>query len=138
MIPDLERVVHYLALVHPAGRFEQAARAEESVAAYRYAGLVLVMVVWGSGGGGGGGGGGGFGVFGRRRRRRRRGRRRRRADQVPPDTNFRLDHGAAAQDDVLGSVKLGAAGDFIARVGFNVLALWLYGGHCVWGFKKDL
>ena len=39
-----------------------------------------------------------------------------------------MDGGAAAEDDVLGAVELGAAGDFVAGVGFDVVASGLGGG----------
>jgi hypothetical protein len=46
-----------------------------------------------------------------------RGRGRRRGTvEVPPDDGVCLDDGLAAQDDVLCSVDLGAAGDFVAGV----------------------
>ncbi len=54
----------------------------------------------GRGFGGGGGGGGGA-----------------RGEEVAADADVGADDGAPAEDDVLGAVQLGAAGDFVAGVG---------------------
>ena len=73
--------------------------------------------------GGGGGGGRGRGCS---------------ADEVATDAHFGLDDGAAAEDDVLGAMELGFAGDFVAGVGFDVVGFWFGGGHACWGVPGEL
>ena len=112
---------------------QDAVGREEGVAAYGDGGAVGCG--WGggaggvvvSGGGGGGGGssrrreggvdGGGGGGGGKRKGRKGRG-----GTQVAADADARLDDGAAAEEDVLGAVELGLAGDLVAGFGLDVVA----------------
>lgn len=55
-----------------------------------------------------------------------------RGDQVAADADVGADHGAAAEDDVLRAVQLGAPGDFVARVGGYVFGFGGFGG-AGWG-----
>uniref|UniRef100_A0A093VDU6 Trehalose phosphorylase n=1 Tax=Talaromyces marneffei PM1 TaxID=1077442 RepID=A0A093VDU6_TALMA len=51
------------------------------------------------------------------------------AGDVSANDGFGLDYGFAAEDDMLGAVDEGAAGYFVAGVGFDVLALCGFGRH---------
>ena len=96
------------------GGAEGAGGGDEGVFGYCYAGCVGRR-----GGGGGGGGGGGIIIGGGRGL----------ADKITADADVWLDYHAAAEDHVLGAVELGATGDFIAGVGFDVGGFG-FGGHC--------
>ena len=51
------------------------------------------------------------------------------ADQVAADADIGVDDDAPAENDVLGSVQLGAAGDFVARISRNVVGFRFRGRH---------
>lgn len=126
MISDFERRVDDGSIEETVRRAEDAAGAEEGVAAD-----------------------GDGGVVGRRKRRRafcigsrvrgrsgsgRRGSigRSRKGAQVAADADKRGNDGAAGEEDVLGAVELGAAGDFVAGFGLEVVAAEGgagFGGH---------
>lgn len=56
------------------------------------------------------------------------------ADKVPSYAGRGVDDAAAAEGDVLGSVQLGAAGDFVAGFGFDPVGFLGFGGAgCRWG-----
>lgn len=132
VLPDFERMVRDSASVQFVRWPQHAPARNEAVPTYSHGDNVLLLPVLllqrlggpgigvcgersgeiaggrGCGRRGGGGGGGSKG-----------------AHEVPPDADLGLYHGAAAEDDVLGSVQVRAPRDFVAAVGFDVFAFGL-------------
>lgn len=102
MIPDLKTVVGMHPVREAGRRLEEGVGRDENVAAYIDGGQGRFFIPLFSGGvfvrGGGGVGGLGSGQ----------------AVEVTSEAGFGLDDGLAAEDDVLRSVDVGAAGDLIA------------------------